>query len=214
MINTRTLSDTHMELLPQFSRGPSVGRNSTEFPVPSTLPQYQQMLYNPGGLKSCHVDQNYADNTSLLLLANCATLTTVASQVDMQGVPVVSLTEESRSRSSTSVLVQVNTSDTIKTHVPPFYHPHTAQTCDISPHVGNVTSPMCSFQECVNDCNQYNQSPVANLQPFRRSIPSKMPPSIPGMESQHSSLSYPIDGIQTPVYSEEPFPYHEILNNQ
>ena len=158
-------------------------------------------------------NQTHVDNSSLLLLANCATFT--AAEADsMQSRPLTSMSEQSI---SSIALTLMSKSESSGTQLP--FSP-LARECEATHLFPAATSTYsqswyCHGQHfCVKgESQQYSQS-IIDLHDSSRSLPRKQLSLITEKEMQDSCLSYLMENIQAPQYSEEPFPLQDILDNQ
>ena len=148
---------------------------------PTRPPQYhEQSLYNTrytcnnaANFKHCRVEQNQVDKSSLLLLADCATLTSATPQIGMQNNPFLNISEVPES--NLSVLI-----NTTGTQLPSLCCARPAQMCETiqdPPAISSSTSLMGAEDESM----------TSTLQLFSTGMPTKLPSgSTPGINHQDS----------------------------
>ena len=188
--------------------------HGTTFPILESAPSQYQLSNgtNPASSKHYRTNQNYIDNDSLLLLANCATLTTTENENPF--------TEQSM----TYTVISMNTSSSASfgTHHPSIRCVQSAQdsckTTSFSPAISSSRTCCQGYRHCSRGGHeQLNQSVNSNLQSFGSDMPLKQFSTIPELETQVSSLRYPTENFQAHLFSEEPYHVHlshDILSNQ
>ena len=188
----------------------------TTFPILESAPSQHQLQLSdntsPASFKHYEMNQNYNDNDSLLLLANCATLTTSENENGFTHQSVTS-TVSMDLRSSAACF---------ETHHPSVQYAQSAQYCSKAtsfPPAISSSNSCCQGYRQLSRCGheQLNQSVNLKLQSYDRDVPQQQFSTIPELEAQVSSLKYPTENFQTYLFSEKHYHdhlNHDILSNQ
>lgn len=173
----------------------------TTFPIlESASSQYQLQLSgstSPPSFKHYGMNQNYTDSDSLLLLANCATLTTSENEI-----PFTQPSMTSR------VSMELSSSACFETHHPLVQCAQSAQDCckatSFPPAISSSSSCCQGYRQFNRgDHEQLNQSVNFELQSYDRDVPQKQFSTIPELETRVSNLRYPTENFQTHLFSEK-----------